>query len=79
MADTRGFVIVNVQSGEQRVFDFPSGAFRVVQCAVNKLEHPIITRSIVYVMSDRSVCWDFVVPISYTCMTFANNNLLASV
>ena len=56
MADTRGFVIVNVQSGEQRVFDFPSGAFRVVQCAVNKLEHPIITRSIVYVMSDRSMC-----------------------
>ena len=55
MADTRGFVIVNVQSGEQRVFDFPSGAFRVVQCAVNKLEHPIITRSIVYVMSDRSI------------------------
>ena len=79
MADTRGFVIVNVQSGEQRVFDFPSGAFRVVQCAVNKLEHPIITRSIVYVMSDRRMCWDFVVPISYTCMTFANNNLLASV
>ena len=27
-------------------------------------------------MNDKSVCWDYVVPVAYTCMSFANNHLL---
>lgn len=76
IADTRGFIIVNITTGEQQSFDFPYGSSRVIQCAIDNMEHAIITRSVVYMMNDQYLCWDSVVPVHYTRMSFANNRFL---
>ena len=54
---------------------FPGHDTRVIQCAIDKMEHPIITRVIVY-MENKSLFWDTIVPVLYRCMSFANNHLL---
>ncbi|OAO17847.1 hypothetical protein AV274_0403 [Blastocystis sp. ATCC 50177/Nand II] len=75
IADSRGYVIVNTWTGEVLRYVFPNHDSRVIQCAIDKLEHPIITRVIVY-MENKSLFWDTIVPVLYRCMNFANNHLL---
>lgn len=38
--------------------------------------HPIITRIIVYLTSDKSVYWDYIIPVVYHSISFVNNNEL---
>lgn len=75
IADSRGYVIVNTWTGEVLRYVFPNHDSRVIQCAIDKLEHPIITRVIVY-MENKSLFWDTIVPVLYRCMNFASNHLL---
>lgn len=40
------------------------------------LEHPIVTRTVVYILNDKSLYWDTINPVNYNCMSFMNNREL---
>ena len=76
LADPHGFSIINIHTGAIKSFDFPKSNKQILQCCIDNLVHPIITRIIVYLTSDKSVYWDYIIPVVYHSISFVNNNEL---
>lgn len=71
ISDLHSFTILNIQTGTLTKYAFPNHT-QILQCCTDNLEHPIVTRSIAYICSDKLVYWDYVLPIQYNCMSFLN-------
>lgn len=74
---------MNVLTGASMSFDFPP-SLNVLQCCTDNLEHPIVTRVIVYMSKSKSVdmketnsvYWDYINPVHYCCMSFSDSHQL---
>ena len=63
---------MNTLNGNQTSYNFANPSF-LIQCCPDNLEHPIVTRMIVYMYKDNSLCWDYIKQVNYTCSSFSNH------
>lgn len=67
---------MNLRNGSIATYGFSTNGLRILQCCVDTLEHPIITRTVIYMLNDKSLYWDTINPVNYNCMSFMNNREL---
>lgn len=53
-------------------------AVKVIGCAIDMMEHPIITRIISFMTIDQSVSWSYLSQVAYRSFSFANHHKLWS-
>lgn len=54
-------------------------AVKVIGCAIDRMEHPIITRIISFMTIDQSVSWSYLSQVAYRSFSFANHHKLWSI
>lgn len=74
MADADQYWIINVTNGKASQCAFP--VENIVQCAIDKMEHPIITRILTYMSENQSVSWVYLTQVMYRSISFANHHRL---
>lgn len=74
MADAYQYWIINVTNGKASQCAFPGG--KVVQCAIDKMEHPIIMRILTYMSGNQSVSWTYLTQVMYRSISFVNHHRL---
>lgn len=61
-------------NGKASQCSFPVG--KIVQCSIDKMEHPIITRILTYMTENQSVSWTYLTQVMYRSISFANHHRL---
>lgn len=69
-------MIIDTNTGELKYHYYPDYDTQILQCGLDKLEHPIITRVVVTMGSNGCVYWDHVLPVRYQCMSFTESHSL---
>lgn len=76
ISDSHGYVIVDTATGDLKHHYYSDYDTQILQCGLDKLEHPIIARVVVTMGSNGCVYWDHVLPVRYQCMSFAESHSL---